>query len=220
MRVVIVEDEGLMLDMLSTSLPQHGVEVVGQARDVDEALQVVDEVAPDVVLLDIRLPPNWTDEGLQLAELLRERYKEVGLLVLSTHAEIAYAQRLLNIEEDSQAIGYLLKERVGEVRELVAGIERVGRGGVVIDEWIVERAMSRPRTKDPLEKLTPHERRILKLVAEGWSNLGIARQLGSRISTVEKHLSSITTKLDLVGALSRDAVNVRVLATLAFLRTG
>jgi DNA-binding NarL/FixJ family response regulator len=219
MRVVIVEDEGLMLDMLSTSLPPHGVEVVGRAHDVAEALQVVDETAPDVALLDIRLPPTRSDEGLQLAEMLRERYPDVGLLVLSAHAEIAYARRLLNIEEDSKGIGYLLKERVGDLSELVRGIERVARGGIVVDEWIVERAMSRPRTNDPLAKLTPHERRILKLVAEGRSNSGIARNLGCRISTVEKHLSSITTMLDLVGTLERDAVNVRVLATLAFLRT-
>jgi DNA-binding NarL/FixJ family response regulator len=217
-RVVIVEDEGLLLDMLTTSLPERGVEVVGQARDIPEALQVVDQVAPDVALLDIRLLPNRSDEGIQLAEQLRERYPEVGLLVLSAHAETAYAERLLNMQESSRSLGYLLKERVGDLGELVAGIERVARGELVIDSLIIDRVMSRPRTTDPLAKLTPHERRILTLVAEGRSNLGIARHLGCRITTVEKHLSAITTKLDLVGTLDRDAVNVRVLQTLAFLR--
>ncbi|GAB3236640.1 response regulator transcription factor [Kineococcus gypseus] len=221
MRVVIVEDHGWLREALAEALPGRGVEVVGQAGDSTSALAVIDRTAPDVALLDIRLPPTFSDEGLRIAESVRGRYPQVGLLVLSSHAEVAIAERLVNLQDDPYAIGYLLKERVGDLGEVVDAVHRVAAGEVVIDPSIVARLMSRRRTVDPLETLTPYERRVLGLVAEGRSNLGIARHLGIQISTVEKHLTSITGKLGLpqLEAQDRRTVNVRVLAALAFLRS-
>jgi DNA-binding NarL/FixJ family response regulator len=145
----------------------------------------------------------------------------VGLLVLSAHAEVAYAERLLNLEERSRSIGYLLKDRVGNVDELVDALNRVTSGEVVIDPSIIDRLMKRRRWQDPLDALSPHERRVLSLVAEGRSNLGIAQRLGVKISTVEKKLADITAKLGLPASngLDRRDANVRVLATLTFLRS-
>lgn len=220
MKVVIVEDQHLFLDALATALDSHDIKVVGRARNLDEALAIVDRTAPHVALLDIRLPPDYTDEGLRIAELLRQKFPQVGLLVLSSYAEAAYAERLVAIEPDTHAVGYLLKERVGNVAELIDAINRVAAGDVVIDSHVVTRLMSRRRHRDPLAKLTAHERRILALVAEGRSNLAIAQHTGSQISTVEKHLSTINAKLGLnqAPAGGRRSVNVRVLATLEFLR--
>jgi DNA-binding NarL/FixJ family response regulator len=194
--------------------------VVGRARDGAGALQEVDAGAPDVTLLDIRLPPDYTDEGIRTAEAIRARYPDVGLLVLSSFAELSFAERLLNLDDSSRAVGYLLKDRVGNLTQLVDAMTRVAAGEVVIDSSIIDRLMLRRRHGDPLGGLTAQERRILALVAEGRSNLGIAQQLGCRISTVEKHLTVITDKLGLpaVGDEGRPGVNVRVLAALTFLR--
>lgn len=222
MRVVIVEDSGLFLEALADALSGRGVQVVGRARDIDGALRVIDETAPDVALIDIRLPPDLSDEGIQLAELVCDRYPGVGLLVLSGYAEVAYAERLLRMRhENSPGVGYLLKDRVSDLNGLVDAIRSVAAGDVEIDETIVTRLFTRPRTVDPLAGLTPHERRILKLVAQGRSNLGIAQHLDCKISTVEKHISAITTKLGMAAMSQADRrrVNVRVLATLAFLRS-
>jgi DNA-binding NarL/FixJ family response regulator len=215
--VVIVEDGGLLLEVLATALAERGMDVAGRARDADEALRIIDEAAPDIALLDIRLPPNQSDEGIRLAEQVRERYPDVGLLVLSAYAEIAYAERLMRLRE---RVGYVLKERVGDLDELIDYMRRVCKGDIAVDTLIINRLMDRPRARDPLATLTPHERRILALVAEGRSNLGIAQHLGCQISTVEKHLSAVTTKLGLTAMddTHRRGVNVRVLATLAFLR--
>ncbi|MEU5266454.1 response regulator transcription factor [Amycolatopsis sp. NPDC021455] len=218
MRVAIVEDEPLFLDALATSLAGQHVDVVGRARDADEALAVIDRTAPDVALLDIRLPPGFTDEGLRLAERVRATYPSVGLLVLSSYAEAAYAERLLGIEQGTGAVGYLLKERVGDVAELLDALHRVAAGDVVVDPYVITRLMSRRRRHDPLAALTAHERRVLSLVAEGRSNLGIAQETGCRITTVEKHLTAITGKLGLTQVADRRSVNVRVLATLEYLR--
>ena len=221
MRVVIVEDHGLFREPLTESLPGRGVEVVGTATDLDGAVAEIDRSAPDVALLDIRLPPTFADEGLRVAEHVRARYPEVGLLLLSTHAEVAYVQRLLNLQENSHAVGYLLKERVGRLSEVVDAIRRVATGEVIIDPYLIDQLMARKRITDPLEALTAYERRVLGLVAEGRSNLSIAQQLDVKISTVEKHLASITTKLGLstLANVDRRAVNVRVLAVLTFLRS-
>jgi DNA-binding NarL/FixJ family response regulator len=222
MNVVIVEDQPLFLDAIAEALASRSVHVAARAATVDEAVHAVDESAPDAALLDIRMPPTYTDEGLQVAEELRRRYPDVALLVLSSYAEVEYAERLLNLDEHSRAVGYLLKERVGTVGDLIDALHRVVAGDVVIDPSIIDRLMARRRRHDPIETLTPHERRILSLVAEGRSNLGIAQHLGCQISTVEKHLSAITGKLGLLGIDRRDrrGVNVRVLATLEFLRSG
>jgi len=221
MRVVIVEDQGLFLDALVDGLTARQVEVVGRARNANEALEVINRSAPDVAVLDIRMPPTYTDEGLRIAEQVRSRYPDVALLILSSYAEVAYAERLLSIQDDSHALGYLLKERVGNLSELTNALQRVVAGEVLIDSYIIDRLMKRRRHHDPLDALTPHERRVLALVAEGCSNLGIAQQLDCQISTVEKHLTVITEKLGLPTASEdrRRHVNVRVLATLTFLRS-
>ncbi len=221
MRVVVVEDNRLFRETLAESLPARGVEVVGQAGDLDGAIAEIDRTAPDVALLDIRLPPTLTDEGIRIAEHVRARYPEVGLLLMSDHAEVAYAERLLNLQENSTAVGYLLKQRVGRLADVVDAIRRIAAGEVIIDPFIIDRLMSRKRSVDPLEALTAYERRVLSLVAEGHSNLGIAQHLDVRISTVEKHLTSITAKLRLSPLDSRDrrTVNLRVLAVLTFLRS-
>lgn len=199
----------------------RSIEVAARATSLEEALRAVNESAPDAALIDIRLPPDYTDEGLRIAEELRRRYPDVGLLILSGIAEVAYVERLLNLEEHSRSVGYLLKDRVGDVDELAAALNRVAAGEVVIDSTIIDRLMARRRRQDPLDALTPHERRVLSLVAEGRSNLSIAQYLNVKISTVEKHLSAITSKLGLLAINGRDRrdVNVRVLATLEFLRS-
>jgi DNA-binding NarL/FixJ family response regulator len=221
MKAVIVEDQGFFLDLLSAALGGRGIEITGRASTQAEALRIIDETAPDLALLDIRLTRERDDEGLRIAELVRARYPEVGLLVLSSYLEPAYAERLLSIDEPPRAIGYLGKERLGDLEELVEALTRIARGGVVIDRHIISTLMSRRRVTDPLERLTPHERRILELVAEGRSNVGIAQALGTKISTVERQLSAIFDKLGLAEATESDrrAINLRVLATLTFLRS-
>jgi DNA-binding NarL/FixJ family response regulator len=221
MRVVIVEDEKLFLNAIAEALLSRSIDVVARAANLEEARRAVNDSAPDAALLDIKLSPAGTDEGLRVAEELRRRYPEVGLLVLSAHAEVAYAERLLKLEERSRSIGYLLKDRVGNVDELVDALNRVTKGEVVIDPSIIDRLMTRRRRQDPLEALNPHERRVLSLVAEGRSNLGIAQLLGVKISTVEKKLADINIKLGLPvsNGLDRREANVRVLATLTFLRS-
>ncbi|RZU49452.1 DNA-binding NarL/FixJ family response regulator [Krasilnikovia cinnamomea] len=221
MHVVIVEDQGLLRDALAEGLTGQGVHVTAKVQDADGALAAINAAAPDVAILDIRLPPTFSDEGLVIAEQVRERYPEVGLLVLSSYAEVAYAERLLHMQDESRAIGYLLKERVGDLAELTEALRRVAAGEVVIDPLLIDRLMRRRRAPDPLAALSPHERRILALVAEGRSNLGIARELGNQISTVEKHVSVIADKLRLPAARDTDRrhVNMRVLAALVYLRS-
>ncbi|MEV7630287.1 response regulator transcription factor [Actinoplanes sp. NPDC089786] len=221
MRVVIVEDEGLLLDALADGLTTRSVEVAGKARDAEQALSTIKDLAPDVAMLDIRRPPTFTDEGLGIAERVRAALPEVGLLVLSSYAEVAYAERLLSMDAEPRAVGYLLKERVGDLVELVSALHRVASGEVVVDSYLINRLMTRRRTHDPLERLTPHERRILALVAEGRSNLGIAQILNCQVGTVEKHLSTLADKLGLPTAEDsrRRQVNIRVLTALTFLRS-
>jgi DNA-binding NarL/FixJ family response regulator len=220
MRVGIVEDHLLLQDVLAEGLRGRGVRVVGAAADVESATRLVDADPPDVLLLDIRLPPDHRDEGLRLAELVRAGHPQVGLLVLSSQGEVSFAQRLLGLPGEPRALGYLLKERVGNLDELVDALRRVAAGEVVIDPQLIRALMAGPRPKDPLDLLSPHERRVLALVAEGRSNPGIAERMGCQVGTVEKHLSVITSKLGLgsLGEVDRRGVNVRVLATLAFLR--
>lgn len=220
MRVGIVEDHLLLQDILTEGLRGRGVGVVGAATDVASATRLVAADPPDVLLLDIRLPPDHRDEGLCLAELVRAEHPQVGLLVLSSQGEVSFAQRLLGLPGEARALGYLLKDRVGNLDELVDALRRVAAGEVVIDRELIRALMTGPRPEDPLDLLSPHERRVLALVAEGRSNLGIAERMGCRVGTVEKHLSVITGKLGLgsLGEVDRRGVNVRVLATLAFLR--
>jgi DNA-binding NarL/FixJ family response regulator len=221
MRIGIVEDHLLLQDILAEGLRGRGMLVTGAAADVESATHLVDADPPDVLLLDIRLPPDHRDEGLRLAELVRARHPNVGLLVLSSQGEVSFAQRLLSMPGESRALGYLLKDRVGNLDELIDALHRVGKGEVVIDRQLIRALMSGPRQKDPLDLLSPHERRVLALVAEGRSNLGIAEHMACQVGTVEKHLAVITSKLGLgsLGEVARRGVNVRVLATLTFLRS-
>jgi DNA-binding NarL/FixJ family response regulator len=220
MRVVIVENQGFYLDLLTDALRSRGIDVAGRAADRAEALRIIDETAPDLAVLDIRLTNTTDDEGLRVAELVRAQYPDVALLALSAYLEPAYAERLLVMETVPRAIGYLGKERLGNLDELVQAFHRIARGEVVIDPYIISQLMTRRRTQNPLDRLTPSEQRVLALIAEGYSNLGIAQQLKTKISTVEHHVSTITDKLGLAHATdpNRPNLNIRVLATLTYLR--
>lgn len=221
MRAVVVEDQMLLLDAMAKGLPLVGIEVVGQARDEASAIRVIEQTAPDIAVLDIRLPPTFTDEGLRIAAAVRTSQPDVALLVLSSFAEIAYAEQLLTIQEESRAIGYVQKDQAGDLTQLAGTMRRVAAGEVFIDPRIVERLIRRRRRRDPLTALTPTERRILALLAQGRSNTGIADDLGQKLSTIEKYVSTITSKLGLPTRQDpgRREINVRVLAVLAFLRS-
>lgn len=215
---MIAEDSGLLRQMLAEMLARHDFEVTGQTGHVGELLRMIDADPPDAVILDIRLPPTRSDEGLRAASEIRARHPDIGILVLSHYAETSYAIRLL--ENGVRGVGYLVKDRVQDTGRLLDALTRVASGETVIDAGIVQRVMSRPRTVDPLSRLTPGERQVLGLIAEGLSNAAIAERLFCSPKTVEKRVSAITSKLDLPDArdISRSAVNVRVLAVLAYLR--
>ncbi len=212
MRVMIAEDSGLLRQLLGELLTRHGLEVTGQAANGDDLLRLVEGAPPDVVVLDIRLPPSYRDEGLRAASEIRARHPQVGLLVLSHYAETSYAMRLL--EGGARGVGYLVQDRVQDAARLVDAIRRVAAGEAAIDPEVVQRVMFRRRTADPLERLTLGERQVLGLIAEGWSNAAIADRL------VEKRVTAITQKLDLPTSddAGRSDINVRVLAVLTYLR--
>jgi DNA-binding NarL/FixJ family response regulator len=180
--------------------------------DAEALLESVRDLHPDVALIDIRMPPTYTDEGLRAASEIRARHPDVAVLVLSQHLEPEYALRL--VEERPAGAGYLLKERVGRVEQLLDAIERVAAGECVVDRAVVDELLARPRRADPLEELTPREREILALMAEGRSNQGICRALWLSPKTVETHIRGAFAKLG-ISAASED--NRRVLAVLAFL---
>lgn len=214
---MIAEDSGLLRQMLADLLSRRGFEITGQAATKDELLCLVATAPPDVVVLDIRLPPGQSDEGLQAAREIRARYPGVGLLVLSHYAETTYAMRLL--EHGARGVGYLVKDRVQDGDRLVDAIRRVAAGETAIDPEVVERVMFRRRTADPLERLTAGELRVLALMAEGLSNSAIAERLSFSPKTVEKRISAITHKLGLQdSAISRADTNLRVLTVLTYLR--
>ncbi|WP_405151164.1 response regulator transcription factor [Sphaerisporangium sp. NBC_01403] len=218
MRIMIAEDSGLFRQLLSEVLSENGLTVTGQAATVDELMRLVDAAPPDLVILDIRLPPGQRDEGLCAAEVLRARYPRTGLLVLSHYGETAYAMRLLSTAH--HAVGYLIKDRVPDARALLDAIDRIAQGHVVIDPEVVGRLVKRRRTVDPLHRLTPGEREVLSLVAEGYSNVAIAGRLAYSVKTVEKRITAISHKLGLADNEGRADVNVRVLAVLTYLRSG
>jgi len=215
---MIAEDSGLLRGMLTELLTSRGVQVTGQATTKDELLRLVATDPPDVVILDIRLPPGHSDEGLRAAAEIRTTHPDVALLVLSHYAETSYAVRLL--ESAVSAVGYLVKDRVHYADHLIDTIHRVCAGDVVIDPDVVRRVMSRPREVDPLGQLTPRERLVLTYMAQGDSNTAIARRLCCTTKTVEGHATNISRKLGLpeAGDHGRSDVNLRVLAVLAYLR--
>ncbi|HVD66038.1 MAG TPA: response regulator transcription factor [Gaiellaceae bacterium] len=214
MRVVLAEDSVLLREGVARILDEAGFEVVGQAGNADELMLKVRSYSPDVAIVDIRMPPTHTDEGLRAAQEIREKHPTVGVLVLSQYVEATYAMELL--AESAEGVGYLLKDRVSDVNEFADAVRRVGEGGSALDPTIVSQLVGRRRRDDPIDTLTPREREVLGLMAEGRSNSGIAEQLVVTERAVEKHVTSIFQKLRLPAA-SED--HRRVLAVLAYLRS-
>ncbi len=214
MRIVIAEDTALFRQGLARLLAEAGIEIAGEAGDADQLLALVEDVRPDAVVVDIRMPPTHTDEGLVAAASIRSRRPDVGVLVLSQYVEASYALRLIDGAEGG--CGYLLKDRVLDGGELAAALERIAAGGTVVDRELVTQLLARRREPDPLAELTEREREVLALMAEGLTDRGIAERLWVAPRTVETHIRHILCKLDLP---SGSAHNRRVHAVLAHLRT-
>ena len=211
MRVVIAEDSVLLREGLARLLDEAGFEVVEAVADAEQLLRSVAEHTPDVVVADVRMPPTHTDEGLRAALVIRRRWPGTAVLVLSQYVEERYATELL--AGDTRGVGYLLKDRVADVDEFVAALRRVGNGGAALDPEVVSQLLLRGRRR-PLDALTPREQEVLKLMAEGRSNTAIASALVVTDGAVEKHVSSIFTKL---GLTPTDTDHRRVLAVLSYL---
>jgi DNA-binding NarL/FixJ family response regulator/class 3 adenylate cyclase len=214
MRVVLAEDSVLLREGIARLLEDAGFEVVAQGGTAEDLLRHVGLHKPDIALVDIRMPPTQTDEGLRAAKQIRERWPDCGVLVLSQYVEPAYALELLG--ENAEGVGYLLKDRVSDVDEFAAAVRRVGEGGSALDPAVVSQLVGRRRTDDPLEDLTPREREVLELMAEGRSNQAIAERMVITLRAVEKHVTSIFGKLRL-PATAED--HRRVLAVLTYLRS-
>jgi DNA-binding NarL/FixJ family response regulator len=213
-RVAIAEDSVLLREGLARLLDDAGFEVVAQCDDAEGLLRRVSGQDVDVVIVDIRLPPTHKDEGLRAAIQIRDRHPTVGVLVLSQYVELGLAMKLL--ADSAESAGYLLKDRISDVKEFVAAVRRVGEGGSAIDPIIVSTLLSRRRSDDPLENLTQREREVLELMATGSSNQGIADALVITLRAAEKYVSSIFGKL---GIPSTGSESRRVLAVLMFLRS-
>ena len=214
MRVVLAEDSVLLREGVARILDEAGFEVVGQAGNADELMLKVRSYTPDVAIVDIRMPPTHTDEGLRAAQEIREKHPTCGVLVLSQYVEATYAMELL--AESAEGVGYLLKDRVSDIDEFAAAVRRVAEGGSALDPALVTQLVGRRRRDDPIDQLTPREREVLGLMAEGRSNSGIAEQLVVTERAVEKHVTSIFAKLRLPAAPEDHR---RVLAVLAYLRS-
>jgi DNA-binding NarL/FixJ family response regulator len=214
MRVALADDSALFRRGLATLLAASGVEVTAQVPSGGELLVAVAADQPDAVVLDLRMPPSFTDEGLVVAERLRARYPTLGILVLSTYAEVSYAARLL--QTGTRHVGYLLKDRVEDSDALLGALRRIVAGESVVDPDIVARLMGRQRTTSAVEQLTPREQDVLRLMAEGRSNVRIGRELFLSPKTVETHIAAVFAKLGLPQS-SDD--NRRVLAVLTYLRS-
>ena len=214
MRVVVADDVMLTREGIAHLLVEAGIDVVAQAEDADGLLREVRLKQPEVAIVDIRMPPTHTDEGLVAAQRIRADHPTIGVLVLSQYVEPSYALRLL--EEHPERVGYLLKQRVFDVAVLVDALRRIVDGETVVDPTIVSRLVGRQRRHDPLAELTPREREVLSLVAEGLSNGAIASRLFVTERTVEAHVTQVLLKLGL--AVDPES-HRRVLAVLAYLRT-
>jgi len=212
MRIVIAEDSVLLREGLTRLLADAGEEIVAAVGDADTARSVVDELEPDIVVMDVRMPPTHTDEGIRAALAIRRHHPQVAVLVLSQYVEQHYATELL--AGDTAGVGYLLKDRVADVGDFIDAVRRVGGGGTALDPEVVSYLLARSRRKTPLERLTPRETEVLQLMAEGRSNGAIASELVVSDGAIEKHVSSIFAKLDLPPA---DTDHRRVLAVLRYL---
>jgi len=211
LRVVLAEDDVLLRAGVASLLDQAGFEVTGQAGDADGLLALVRETRPDLVVVDIRMPPTRTTEGLEAAQAIRRQFPQTAILVLSAHVDVEHATELL---ASGRGIGYLLKRRVADVAEFLDTIDRVAKGGSVVDPALVAELVGVRRRSDPLAALSSREREVLALMAEGRSNAGIARRLWVTEGTVEKHVRSILGKLSLSET---EDDHRRVLAVLTFL---
>jgi DNA-binding NarL/FixJ family response regulator len=212
--LIVTDDSLLLREGISRLLVEAGFQVVGLASTGEEALAQVEQHKPDVAIVDIRMPPTHSDEGLKAAQEIRARHPDVGVLVLSQYVELGLAARLL--AENAAGLGYLLKDRITDLDEFAAAIRRVGAGGSALDPAVVSQLLGRRRDDDVLEHVTPREREVLALMAEGYSNQAIADRLVVTVRAVEKHVTSIFDKLGL--PVTTDS-HRRVLAVLAFLRS-
>jgi DNA-binding NarL/FixJ family response regulator len=213
-QVAIAEDSVLLREGVARVLDEAGLDVVAQCENADDLMAKVRSYPPDVVIMDIRLPPTHNDEGLQAALELRANHPSIGVLVLSQYVEVGLAMKLL--ADSAEGVGYLLKDRIGDVNDFVAAVRRVGEGGSVLDPIIVSTLLARQRPDDPIARLTPREREVLELMASGSSNQGIAESLVITVRAVEKYVSSIFGKL---GLPSTGTESRRVLAVLLYLRS-
>jgi DNA-binding NarL/FixJ family response regulator len=212
-RVVVAEDSVLLREGITRVLENAGLEVVGLCGTGEELLSAVDLSPPDVAVIDIRMPPTYTDEGFRAAQEIRATHPETGVLVLSQYIEIGLALQL--VADSAEGAGYLLKDRVSDVDEFAAAVRRVGEGGSAIDPSIVSQLLSRARDVGPVDRLTPKEREVLELMAQGRSNQAIAARLAITLRSAEKHVSSIFAKL---GVATTGDDHRRVLAVLLYLR--
>jgi len=210
-QVVLADDEVLFREGLASLLERSGFAVVGQCGEPSELLALVRELRPELAIVDIRMPPTHTTEGLDAAHLIREEVPDTAILVLSAHVQVEQATALLS---SGQRSGYLLKSRVTDVSEFVETLERIVKGGSVVDPALIQELVAARRVDDPLDVLTARESEVLSLMAEGRSNVGIAHQLFVSEGTIEKHVHSILMKLDLPGT---EGDHRRVLAVIAYL---
>jgi DNA-binding NarL/FixJ family response regulator len=211
LRVILADDDVLLREGLASLLDRSGFEVVGQAGDGEQLLVLVRDNVPDLVVVDIRMPPSHTVEGLDAAREIREEFPETAILVLSAHAEVEHAMKLL---AGGRGIGYLLKSRIVDVEEFLDTLNRIAKGGSVVDPALVQELVSARHRDDPVAVLSAREREVLALMAEGRSNAGIGRRLWVTEGTVEKHVRSVLAKLDLAET---DDDHRRVLAVVTFL---
>ena len=214
LRVVVADDEVLLREGLCSLLVRSGFNVVGQAGSKPELLAQVDALKPDVVVVDIRMPPTETTEGLDAARIIREELPKTGILVLSAHVDVDGAMELM---ANGSGVGYLLKSRVADVSDFVDALQRIAKGASVVDPSLVRHLVNARRHQDPLETLSSREQEVLALMAEGRSNAGIARRLWLAEATVEKHVRNILTKLNLPQT---DDDHRRVRAVVAYLKAG
>jgi DNA-binding NarL/FixJ family response regulator len=213
-RAVIADDSALLREGIASFLRSEGIDVVAEAASPDELLEAVDAHRPDVAIVDIRMPPTQTDEGIQAAHEIRRRHPDIAVVLLSQHVEVGVATQLL--AESPQRLGYLLKDRVGDASDFVGSLRRVAAGGTALDPAVMSGLLNDPQENAPLQSLSPREREVLQLVAEGRSNKAIAERLFITQAAVQKHVSTIFNKLALPAGADDDR---RILAVLTYVRT-